>query len=102
MTDPFPDSKPLREVFPDEFGETLAKAKRDPVFRAAYEKASVRRDRGYLRLHVTPGYTLPEPEPTGTGWYFADVSDQLLWVRCRCPWWHRLPFVSRRVHSDLP
>ena len=40
--------------------------------------------------------------PPDAPWRFMGVSPQVSWVRCNCPWWHRLPFISRRVHSDLP
>lgn len=55
-----------------------------------------------LRLRVTPGYTAPVPAEAPSGWAFMALSDQLVWEYCPCPWWHRLPFVGRRVHSDLP
>ena len=43
-------------------------------------------------------YELPPDAP----WRFMHVSSLVSWQRCDCPWWHRLPFVSRFVHSDLP
>jgi len=36
------------------------------------------------------------------GWEFVSLSDRVKWVRCKCPWWHRLPFAGRFVHSELP
>jgi hypothetical protein len=32
----------------------------------------------------------------------APGAFSLSWRRCDCPWWHRLPFAGRFVHSDLP
>ena len=43
-------------------------------------------------------YELPPDAP----WQFVSVSPMISWVRCDCPWWHRLPFAGRFVHSDLP
>ena len=39
------------------------------------------------------GSARPDAEP------FAYIAADEL---CDCPWWHRLPFVGRFVHSDLP
>ncbi len=61
---PFPDSRPLRELIE---GEPTT-------------------------------HELPPDAP----WRFMGVSSLVTWQRCDCPWWHRLPFVGRFVHSDLP
>ena len=91
-----------------EFDRDFDRWMEDPEFAAAFRKASrrqrtiwPRRDRGFLRLRSIPGYG-PVPLPDGSPWAFMSLSDQLTWVRCQCPWWHRLPFAARRVHSDLP
>jgi hypothetical protein len=43
-------------------------------------------------------YELPPDAP----WRFMGVTPLVSWVRCDCLWWHRLPFVGRFVHSELP
>lgn len=63
-SNPFPDSRPLRELIESE----------------------------------PTTYELPPDAP----WRFIGVSSMVTWQRCDCPWWHRLPFVGRLVHSDLP
>jgi len=40
--------------------------------------------------------------PPDAPYRFMAVSPTITWQRCDCPWWHRLPFVGRFVHSDLP
>ena len=55
-----------------------------------------------VKLIVTPGDPEPVPLPPGSPWTSMQMSDALAWVYCDCPWWHYLPFVGRRVHSDLP
>lgn len=56
---------------------------------------------GPLRLRRVPG-SGPVPLPDGSPYAFIGLSDQLIWERCPCPWWHRLPLVGRYVHVDLP
>ena len=40
--------------------------------------------------------------PPDASWRFVGVTPMISWQRCACPWWHRLPFVGRFVHLDLP
>ena len=66
-----------------------------------------------VRMGPMPGNPFPDSMPLsslagqvefvyGTPYAVMSVTDQHVWVRCECPWWHRLPFVGRRVHEDLP
>jgi hypothetical protein len=56
-------------------------------------------------------YGHPDAEPfafvaagdtTNPYYAFVALSDRVEWRRCDCPWWHKLPFVGRFVHSELP
>ena len=40
--------------------------------------------------------------PPDAPWRFMHVSSLVTWQYCDCPWWHRLPFAGRFVHSELP
>jgi hypothetical protein len=40
--------------------------------------------------------------PPGMPYESMVLGPLYLYQRCRCPWWHRLPFIRRRVHASLP
>ena len=48
-------------------------------------------------------HAILNPEsPPGPPYVHMLTSDLVTWSRCRCPWWHHLPFVGRFVHAELP